>query len=117
MKDNDKVTMTYGQLRKLVKESKNLVNEDRLGDWKKANRALGPAKKEIAQKAKELYKQFAEKFITQITRMCVKNNISYHSDRPQDAAEQLWEDVGSYSAAQLAREMYLYDDGSWLDED
>lgn len=115
MKDNDKVTMTYGQLCKLVKESKKLVNED-LNTWKKADRQLGPVKKEIAQKAKELYKQMQEKFISQIGKMFIRNKLSYHSDRPQDAAEQLWYDVGELNASSLAREMYRFDDGSF-DED
>ena len=112
MKDTDKVTLTVAQLKKLVtvaKAKKQTVIEDDK-EWKRANRQLSPVKKEIAQKGKELYKQFYEKFIATMSKDFIKNNISFHSDRPRDAAKQfLAALMADESMSVLTGEMYLYD--------
>lgn len=119
MKDTDKVTLTVSQLKELIAESKKApktkVNED-LNAWKKADRALNPTKREIAQKGKELYKQLVNKFITTMSKDFVRNNISLHSDRPQDAAEQLLDSfMNGESLSAIVHEMYLFDDGTYDD--
>ena len=119
MKDTDKVTLTVAQLKKLVTEAKakkQKVNEEKFAsdaDWSKADRKLKPVKREIAQKAKELYKQLKAKFISSMTKDFVKNNISYESDSPSDAAENLFYDLGHAPAStisELVSLMYLFDD-------
>jgi len=119
MKDTDKVTLTVEQIKKLIAESKKApkakVNED-LNAWKKADRALNSTKREIAQKGKELYKQLVNKFITTMSKDFVRNNISLHSDRPQDAAEQLLDSfMNGDSLSAIVHEMYLFDDGTYDD--
>lgn len=117
MKDTDKVTLTVAQLKKLVTEAKakkqkvNEVNFDD-DDWQEANRKLKPVKREIAQKAKELYEQLKAKFISSMTKDFVKNNISYESDSPRDAAENLFYNLGHAPAStisELVSVMYLFD--------
>ena len=119
MKDTDKVTLTLAQIKELIAESKKApkakVNED-LNAWKKADRQLNPTKREIVTKAKDFFKQMREKFITSLTKDFVRNNLSFHSDRPQDAAEQLWDAIqDGESTSTLVHEMYLFDDGSYDD--
>ena len=118
MKDTDKVTLTVGQIKRLVTEAKakkQNVNEDeeydRHKEWIRADRKLGPTKREIAKKGKELYKQLVDKFITTMSKDFVRNNISLHSDRPQDAAEQLLDSfMNGDSLSAIMHEMYLFDD-------
>lgn len=116
MKDIDKVTLTVAQLKKLVTEAKakkQKVNEDeeydRHKEWIRADRKLGPTKREIAQKAKELYKQLVTKFVNTMSKDFIRNNISFHSDRPQDAAEQVLEALmDGESLTTIVHEMYLF---------
>lgn len=119
MKDTDKVTLTVAQLKKLVTEAKakkQKVNEEKFdsdADWSRADRKLKPVKREIAQKAKELYEQLKVKFINSMTKDFVKNDISYESDSPSDAAENLFYELGhapSIVVSELVNGMYLYDD-------
>lgn len=121
MKDTDKVTLTVGQIKRLVSEAKakkQNVNEDSDGmkRWKRENRQLTPVKREIAKKGKELYNQFCEKFIATMSKDFIKNKLSFHSDRPQDAAEQFLESLmDGETMSVLTGEMYLFDDGSFDD--
>ena len=113
MKDTDKVTLTVSQLKKLVSEAKvakkKKVNEDD-DDWQEANRKLKPVKKEIAQKGRELYDQLFYKFIATMSKDFIKYNISYHSDRPQDAAREFFYAlVNDENMSVLTSEMYLFD--------
>lgn len=127
MKNTDKLTMTLGQLKRLVSEAKKSTYLD---DWQKADSKLKSKKNELAKLAKDVQKEIMEidivdeplfqklmeklgkKFNSELKEKFIKNNISYHADSPAEAAEYIWNDLtinNDLSASELANEMYLYD--------
>lgn len=121
MKDNTKITLTVGQLKKLVNEANKRVDWDDIAQddpewakWGKADDALKAKKREIAKKGKalfkQLYNQYRTEFINEMSKEFVDNNLSYHADRPKDAAWNLLYDLESEdpSVSIITDEIYLF---------